>query len=80
MRSSSQITWQGIAITVTCGRNALGLADVRVATSGHLSITAEGAAIPCPSRYLSLSLDSADIDAVGAPAAYVLAWSKFINL
>jgi hypothetical protein len=71
-----QIAWRGIAITVTCETNALGLADAGVGTSAHLTITAE-CRRPLPfteTGYRSLFVDPADIDASGDPAAYVAAW------
>ncbi len=73
---SVQIAWRGIAITVTCEKNALGLADAGVATSAHLAITAEHRR-PLPfteTGYRSLFVDPAEIDAEGGPGAYVTAW------
>jgi hypothetical protein len=70
------IAWQGIAITVTCERNALALADAGVATSAHLAITAANRR-PLPfteTGYRSVFVDPADIDAAGGPVAYVTAW------
>lgn len=71
-----QIAWQGIAITVTCERNALGLTNAGVVTSAHLTITAKDRS-PLPfteTGFRSLFVDPADIDARGCPAAYVAAW------
>ena len=69
------ITWRGTAILITYEANWLNLHGM-VGTCAHLAINAEGRRrLPfTETGYRSCFLTPTEVDAVGGPVAYVLAW------